>query len=50
MAEQLAPADGIEIDGMGHDLPPAVWPRVVDAIERTARRAQTEQPQEAAWR
>ena len=27
------------VPGMGHDLPPALWPMFVDAIERTARRA-----------
>jgi pimeloyl-ACP methyl ester carboxylesterase len=27
------------IDGMGHDLPPAVWPRVVEAIAGNAARA-----------
>ena len=28
------------IDGMGHDLPRGVWPRVIDGIEQTAARAQ----------
>ena len=28
------------IDGMGHDLPRAVWPRVIDAIERNVRRGE----------
>jgi pimeloyl-ACP methyl ester carboxylesterase len=27
------------IDGWGHDLPPAIWPRLVDGIESTAQRA-----------
>jgi pimeloyl-ACP methyl ester carboxylesterase len=27
------------IEGMGHDLPRALWPRLIDAIERTAARA-----------
>ena len=27
------------IDGMGHDLPRELWPRIIDGIERTARRA-----------
>ena len=27
------------IDGMGHDLPPALHPAIVDAIDRTARRS-----------
>lgn len=29
------------VPGMGHDLPPALWPTVIDGIERTARRAAT---------
>jgi pimeloyl-ACP methyl ester carboxylesterase len=28
------------IEGMGHDLPPAAWPRLLDAIEANARRAE----------
>jgi pimeloyl-ACP methyl ester carboxylesterase len=27
------------IEGMGHDLPPALWPRIADQIHRNARRA-----------
>jgi pimeloyl-ACP methyl ester carboxylesterase len=27
------------IDGMGHDLPPALWPTITDAIRRLAQRA-----------
>jgi pimeloyl-ACP methyl ester carboxylesterase len=27
------------VPGMGHDLPPAVWPRIAEAIVETARRA-----------
>ena len=29
----------LELEGMGHDLPRRVWPRVIDAIVETARRA-----------
>ena len=29
------------IEGMGHDLPRALWPRMLDAIEETAARAAT---------
>jgi pimeloyl-ACP methyl ester carboxylesterase len=29
----------IEFEGMGHDLPERVWPRVVDAIQELARQA-----------
>jgi pimeloyl-ACP methyl ester carboxylesterase len=28
------------IEGMGHDLPRGVWPRILDGIEQTAERAQ----------
>jgi len=28
------------IDGMGHDLPRGVWPRILDGIEQTAARAE----------
>lgn len=35
-------AELIVVPGMGHDLPRAVWPQVVDAIDRTARRADAE--------
>ena len=30
------------IEGMGHDLPRRVWPRLIDGIERTAERAAPE--------
>jgi pimeloyl-ACP methyl ester carboxylesterase len=36
------------IDGMGHDLPRGVWPRVLDGIEATAGRARRAEPQAAA--
>ena len=26
------------IDGMGHDMPPQVWPRIVDAVAERAQR------------
>jgi len=32
------------IDGMGHDLPRGVWPRVIEGIERTAAQAPAPQP------
>jgi pimeloyl-ACP methyl ester carboxylesterase len=34
------------IEGMGHDLPRAVWPRIIDAIAENAARAESEVP---AW-
>ena len=36
------------IEGMGHDMPRAVWPRLVDGIEQTAARAATEPAESAA--
>jgi pimeloyl-ACP methyl ester carboxylesterase len=30
----------VVIDGMGHDLPRAAWPRIIEAIEENARRAE----------
>lgn len=35
------------IDGMGHDLPQAVWPEVVEAIAANAARAQSSAKQPA---
>ena len=29
----------VTIEGMGHDLPRPAWPRILDAIEETAARA-----------
>jgi pimeloyl-ACP methyl ester carboxylesterase len=39
-AEAIPGAELVLIDGWGHDLPPAVWERVVDAITENAKRAQ----------
>ena len=36
------------IRGMGHDLPRALWPRLLDGIERTAARAAEPEPARAA--
>jgi hypothetical protein len=33
------------IDGMGHDLPRAIWPRLIEAIVQNAKRAQSTVPQ-----
>ncbi len=35
-AEAVPGAELMVIEGMGHDLPPALWPRIVDAIARHA--------------
>jgi pimeloyl-ACP methyl ester carboxylesterase len=39
-AEAIPGAELVLIDGWGHDLPPAVWERVVGAITENAKRAQ----------
>jgi len=36
-AEAIAGAELLIINGMGHDLPPTVWPQVMDAIIKHAR-------------
>lgn len=38
-AAAIPGAELLLIDGMGHDLPRAVWPRVIDAIAATTARA-----------
>jgi pimeloyl-ACP methyl ester carboxylesterase len=38
-AESVPGAEFLEIEGMGHDLPREVWPRLVDAITKHAARA-----------
>jgi pimeloyl-ACP methyl ester carboxylesterase len=37
-AAAIPGAELMEIDGMGHDLPRWVWPKLIDAIARTAAR------------
>lgn len=39
-AEAIPGAELLVVEGMGHDLPRAVWSRVADAIEATVRRAE----------
>ncbi len=34
----------LELEGMGHDIPKRVWPRVIEAIVETARTATVPQP------
>jgi pimeloyl-ACP methyl ester carboxylesterase len=34
----------LELEGMGHDIPKRVWPRVIDAIAETAGKASIAQP------
>jgi pimeloyl-ACP methyl ester carboxylesterase len=38
-AEAIPGADLMIIEGMGHNLPPEVWPRVVAAIAANTRKA-----------
>ncbi|ALG10144.1 alpha/beta fold hydrolase [Kibdelosporangium phytohabitans] len=38
-ARAIPGAELILVPGMGHDLPRAVWPTLVDGVDRTARRA-----------
>jgi pimeloyl-ACP methyl ester carboxylesterase len=38
-AAAIAGCELMVIDGMGHDLPREVWPRVADGVTRTVRRA-----------
>jgi pimeloyl-ACP methyl ester carboxylesterase len=37
-ARAIPTAELIEVEGMGHDLPREVWPRIVDAVARNAER------------
>jgi len=41
-ADAIPGAEHLEIAGMAHDLPPQLYPTIVDAIERTAARARDE--------
>ena len=40
-ANAIPGAELVEIPGMGHDLPRQLWPQIVEAIVRNARRART---------
>jgi pimeloyl-ACP methyl ester carboxylesterase len=40
-ARAIPGAELITIPGMGHDLPPEIWPALVDAIEAVAARAES---------
>lgn len=39
-AEAIPGAELVMVEGMGHDLPAALWPRIVDAIVANAARAE----------
>jgi pimeloyl-ACP methyl ester carboxylesterase len=43
-ARAIPNAELIEIDGMGHDLPRELWPRIVDAVARNAEKAVATEP------
>jgi pimeloyl-ACP methyl ester carboxylesterase len=43
-AKAIPGAELMMIRGMGHDLPPALWPRVVNAVDRNAKQAEVEVP------
>ena len=47
-AEAIPGARLMEIEGMGHDLPRGVWPRIIDAIAIHARAADGERARVAA--
>jgi pimeloyl-ACP methyl ester carboxylesterase len=36
-AQAIPGAQLMIIEGMGHDLPPAIWPQVIDAISKHAK-------------
>jgi hypothetical protein len=38
-AKALRRAELLRIEGMGHDLPRPMWPRLIEALERTTRLA-----------
>src|SRR5262249_39908051 len=38
-AESVSGAELVVIEGMGHELAPAAWPRIVEALARNANRA-----------
>jgi len=45
VAAAVPGAQMLEFEGMGHDLPKRVWPKVLDAIGQLARQASLLQPQ-----
>ena len=47
-ARKIPDARLMLIDGMGHDLPRAVWPRIIKGVVENARRAGFQAPRETA--
>jgi len=43
-AEAVPHAVHVEIDGMGHNLPEALWPRIMDEIDATVGRTRDDDP------
>ena len=43
-ARAIPGAELLEIEGMGHDLPPALWKRIADAIAGHTRKAEAARP------
>ena len=41
LAARIPAAELVELPGMGHDLPDALWPPIADAVRRTAARARS---------
>jgi hypothetical protein len=39
-AKSIPGAELLEIEGMGHDLPPGLWTRIADAIAGHTRKAE----------
>jgi pimeloyl-ACP methyl ester carboxylesterase len=39
-AEAIPSAELLVIEGMGHELPPQVWPRIIDAVSRHIEKAE----------
>ena len=44
-AQAIPGAELLVIEGMGHELPPQVWPRVIDAISGHTEKAETSRSQ-----
>jgi pimeloyl-ACP methyl ester carboxylesterase len=47
-AKAIPGARLLEIDGMGHDLPPGAWDQIIDAIVSNAKRADASSRRAAA--
>ena len=43
-AQAIPGAELLVIEGMGHEMPPPVWPRIIDAISEHTEKAETKAP------